>query len=220
MFIALPMLEVLAQVIPLDLAATLSPGILALTIFLLSKKINPKKKTIALLIGSFLAGLCAVLIGYFIGQSDHIVSEKTLFSGIIDFLISILFIGFAIKIFTSKDRKIKHFKHLNLFHWSIIGFIISITNFDAVLFILAASREISSAATSGLTALLLLFLGCIFFVMPIILPLSLYLIVPESATKLCKKINYYVVKYGIYIVFCIFLVFGLVFLKRAILIFF
>src|SRR4030066_421520 len=49
------MISLLIKIIPLDLAATLSPGILALVIILLGSKNHPKAKTISLFFGILIA---------------------------------------------------------------------------------------------------------------------------------------------------------------------
>lgn len=209
------MQEVILQILPLQLASTLSPGIIAITIFLLGNKINPKKKTLALLIGSFIVGAGVCLIGFFLGQSNTLGAKPKIFYGIEDLILGILFIWFGIKVLISKDKKFKHLDNLSLTKWALVGAIMSILNFDAILFIFTASREVGIATISEAYKVGLLLMNSIFFVLPILLPLTLYLIVPNTAGKLCRKLNFYVIRYSAYILFILFILFGIILLKRA-----
>jgi len=111
-----------------------------------------------------------------------------------------------------KDTNTSRFGHdtsRQLIMWTGIGFIVSITNFDAVIFNFTAAKEVGQAVISGAQKFIILTLGAIFFNLPIILPLSLYLIAPKFAQKILNPLNTFLKKYGNYIVGVIFLAFAI-----------
>ncbi len=214
------MLEILSSIIPLDIASIISPGIFALAIFLLSNKVHPREKLISFFSGSLLAGIIVTLIGFSLGQNILMDKRKAGTSAITDLIIGAICIFFTLKSLKARDKKIK--LHNNpqgkkLLRWFIIGFLASITNLDAVFLNMTAAKEVGVAEQISL--MLKSFLLCFnlfFFTLPITLPVILYLLFPTAAKKSLSKINFYLIKYGRYIVAIIFFIMGIVFLRRGI----
>jgi len=212
------MTSILIKIIPLDLAATLSPGILALSVILLGSKAHPKIRTFSLLVGTLLVAIAIAILGLTIAKATPESVQPTLISAIVDLVLGLVFIYFAIKQLVAKERKIKEndqAQGYQIFRWLIIGIIISATNFDAVLLNLAAAKEVGDAAISSIAKIILLAVNILFFIAPTSIPFVLYLIFPKFAAKILGKLNDFLIKYAKYILFIMFAIFGIYFVYRA-----
>lgn len=213
------MFSLLIKVIPLDLAATLSPGIFAVALFLLGGKQSPKARTFSLFLGIAVVGLAISLIGFFLGQNVSTDAKQTLASAIIDLALGAVLVHFGIKQIVAKERTLKKSENNNprLIKWFLIGFLASATNFDAILLILTASKEVGSATDIGeMSKIIILIINALFFALPAGLPLLLYIIMPDTAVKYLTKVNSFVYKYSKYFLFAMFMIFGVLLLYRGI----
>lgn len=213
------MFATLIKIIPLDLAATLSPGILALTLILLGNKNYPKIRTLSLLVGTLIVAAAIIFAGLFLADATPAATGPTLISTIIDLILGLVFVYFGLKQIRSKDRKLNEHESAQgyqILRWLVIGILISATNFDAVLLSLAAAKEVGDAAIDSISKIILMTINALFFVAPTALPLILYLIFPRFAAKSLGKLNAVVFKYSRYILMIMFLIFGLYFLCRGI----
>jgi len=205
------MWEVLAQVIPLNLAATLSPGLFAAALFLLGSKKNPVLRAFVLLLGSILVALVIVIIGAILGNPDPDETSEKIFAILLNCLLGVLFIFFAFRTILAKDRKIDLNKLNQPKYWYIFifGVIVNATNLDAVFLSLTAAKEVAdSPDISILSKVALLIINMLFFTLPIWLPIVFYLISPKTAMPILQKFNKTLIKYGKYIIFVVFLVMG------------
>jgi len=199
---------------PLLVASTLSPGILALAVILLSKKKFGVSQTFALLVGSLITTAIIIIGGLIIGQKIQDPTGKNIVDNIIDLVLAAVFLYFGIASFLhkdddSKEKKLGHEETRKFWMWLGIGFAISITNFDAVLFDIAAAKEVGQAALNTGQKTIILFIEAFFFNLPILLPFILYLIMPNTARKILDPLNVFLTKYGRFIVGAIFLIFGI-----------
>lgn len=211
------MFQLLVKIIPLDLAATLSPGILALALVLLGSQFRPRLRVFALFLGTLITAIILAFIGLGLGQAAPSEIHPTALSAIIDLILGTFFIFFGIRTLVSKERKVHSEENQKpqLVKWFIIGLIISITNFDAVFLLLAASKEVGGSEINQISKIILLLVNILFFTLPSLLPLVLYLIVPGFANRVLTKVNQFVLKYSKYLVFILFVVFGIYFLYRG-----
>lgn len=204
------MLEVLAQVLPMNLASILSPGLFAASLFLLGTK-KPRSNTLILLLGSVAVALGVVVIGALLGDPHPDEENEKLLAVILDFLIGSVFIFLAFKIlfFKEKSKNLRLLTDIKYWQIFIFGIVINATNFDAVLLSLAAAKEVADSPDIGTSSKgLLLVVNMLFFTLPIWLPLVFYLVAPKIAMPLLKKVNKYVIKYSKYIISAVFLVLG------------
>jgi len=213
------MISLLAKVVPLDLAATLSPGILALAVILLGGKHYPRVRTAALFFGTLLVAVGIALAGYSLGEAAPTGIKQNLTSAIIDLVFGIIFVAFGIKQLYAKERKISSLQERpksQFFKWLAVGVLVSVTNFDALFLSLAAAKEVGGADVSSASKFIILVVNILFLTSPVLLPLVMYLIFPEFAGRVLTKINHYVLKYSKYILFILFLIFGLLLVTRGI----
>lgn len=214
------MSELLIKIIPLDLASTLSPIILALTIALLAKKEFGLKRALALGIGSLAVAIIIAILGVNIGINIQDVHNNRVIDNVIDFILALVFLFFGFYgLFhqenTSSEKKLKGNQTGNFLKWLAIGFLISVTNFDAVILNFSAAKEIGQAQIYEIQKILLLIMGMIFFIAPILLPLAIYLIMPKLAQKILTPLNNFLTKYGRYITAVIFFAFAIYLFYQA-----
>jgi threonine/homoserine/homoserine lactone efflux protein len=215
-------MELLAKIIPLDIAATLSPGILAIALLLLGNKKNPKTKTLVFLLGSLIIGIGITILGVVLAQIASPDQKPTLVSAIIDLVAGLAFIIFGIKVLITKEKKVDKSKTHELSLWKIflIGVVITVTNTDADLFNFIAAKETVSAPDIDIFwKVVFLIMNLSFFVLAITLPLFFYLLFPKLAAKPLAKLNILAMKYSRFIMFVLFAIFGIYFAYRGIMFF-
>lgn len=212
------MLTLLAKIIPLDLASTLSPGLLALVIVILGGKNHSKLHVVSLFCGTLLVGISATFIGFALATSVDTGIKQNLTESIIDIVLGIFLIIYGLKVFFSHERKItlKEESDLKIFKWFGLGLVITITNFDALFLNFTAAKEVGNANVTEVAKIFLLGVNLFFFTLPITLPLFLYCVFPNFAGLILAKINRFVLKYSRYIILILFVVFGLFLLWRGV----
>lgn len=208
----------LLKIIPLDLAATLSPGILALAIVLLGSKNYPKIKTLALFLGILVVGIIIAILGFTLGKNTTNNYQQTQLSAIVDLIVGIIFFILALNIIFSKERKrrIKDDDNPHIFKWLLIGIIIAATNLDALFLSFTAAKEVGESNINDLMKTILLVINLFFFTLPITLPGFFYLLMPDLASRILTKINQFVLKYSRFVLAFIFIIFGILLLFKGI----
>jgi len=212
------MMSLLLKIIPLDLAATLSPGLIALTVILLGTGFHSKLKVLALLLGNILTGLIIVALGFYVGTSLPQGVQQNSVEAVINILLGLFFIYFAFKT-VCREEKIdllsQEQSSTNFIKWLILGFLVSITNFDAVFLLFTATKEVGNEKLEIIAKVLLSTMNLLFFILPVSLPFILYLIFPNFAKNFLEKFNSFLVRYSKYIIFILFLIFAVYFIVRG-----
>lgn len=213
------MLSLLAKIIPLGIASALSPGILALTVYLLGNK-HSKTRIWAIFIGTIIVAAIVITLGFITGSNATPEGKPSLTSAIVNLFLGGLFIYFSLKNLLKKERGLKKSDEDNNPHfikWLIIGFLINATNFDAVFLAFTSAKEIGAEADVNILGkIIAVIINVFFFSLPITLPVSIYLLVPKTAKVLLDKLNTFLLRYSRYIVFAMFAIFGVIFLYRGI----
>lgn len=212
------MFGTLLKIIPLDLASTLSPGILALTLVILGSKNNSISRVLALFFGALFIGFGINILGFALGQSANVGLNHDVAKSIIDIILGTFLFFYGLKIFFSKDKKIslKEENELKIFRWFLIGLVITITNFDAVLLSFTAAKEVGTANILDINKWILLIVNIFFFTLPITLPLMVKLLFRKVADPILSKLNIFMLKYSHWIITFMFLIFGIYLLYRGI----
>ena len=214
------MFELLIKVIPLGIGSTISPVVFGIALTLLGGKHYPKQRILAYLLGAVITVVILAIVGMLIG-SGAVAGAALIPSASIDILIGFLLIVFGIKSALSKkeeksDISLGHEKPSpQLAKWFLIGFIINITNFDAVMLNITAIKEIFEAGIAPAYEIILAVICDLLFLLPILLPLFVYLIMPNTAEKILSPIGAAAEKYGKYILAAIFFVFGVYLLSKG-----
>ena len=206
------MLELLLKILPLQLASTLSPGILALSVTLLAKKEYVLKRLCALFLGSAVVAILISITGLKIGHDTVNIGGHGTIAGV-DLILALLFLYFGIMCLVKKDsdkksRSIKKSRSGHFVGWLIIGFVVSITNFDAVILSFTAAKEIGVAGIESIDKIILLTANVLFFTAPILIPGIFYLLFPKLAQRILEPLNDFLLRFGRFLVALIFLVFA------------
>ena len=212
------MTPLLFKIIPLDLAATLSPGILALSIVLLGSKYNAKLKVFALLVGVLITGLLITALGFFLGVHVPSGIKPTLVSAIVDLLLAAFFFYFGFRTICTNEKHPRisgEDESPHTIKWLIVGFLVSLTNLDAVFLTLTATKEVSGSSIEIIHKIVFSVLNLLFFILPVLVPVVLFLIFPHFAKRFLGKIDDVLMRYSKYIVFILFIVFAIYFSVRG-----
>ena len=213
------MFGLLIKIVPLALASTLSPLILGLTTILLGQKEHPKRKVLALLVGSILAVAILTFLGFYLGTSFS-GSRNYKYHSLVDLIFGAILIIFAVKTLISSPQKEKSRaetiqERSQLLRWFILGFIINITNLDAVILYLTQIREIYQTSIEIVSKIIINTISILFFLFPIIFPLAVASFAPKVANKIIDPVSLSMKKYGSYIVGFLFLIFGAYYLLKG-----
>ncbi len=213
------MFELLIKVIPLGIGSMISPLVFGIALTLLGGKHYPKQRTLAYLLGAVLTVVILAFVGMLIG-SGAVAGSGLMPSASVDILIGFLLIIFGVKILLSKkegklDITLGHEKASSqLVKWFFIGLAVNITNFDAVMLNITAVKEIFESGTGY--EILLTVICDLLFLMPVLLPIFVYLMFPDTAKKILEPIGGAAEKYGKYVLAAIFLIFGVYLLSKGI----
>lgn len=207
------MVALIPEIFGLGLGMIISPGLIALTIFLLSRGKKGLSHAWAFLLGNILTLAILIIIGFLLG---NVISsnQSTSFQNGVDFFIGLLFVFFGIRAIKPGKEKIIG-KQKGHFFWFFIGFLGSITNADAETLFLVSMHEIIQCSSSSLETTLLILYCCLMMLLPILLPLVIYYLFPEKSKRVLKKIDEPVKRYGSKIVVFILFLFGVVFLLKG-----
>lgn len=210
-------LSLVITVLLLGLASALSPGLLAITLAFLSSKHHQKSKAIAFLFGGIVTAVLLLFVGMNIDDLSDGLFQFFQPTGTGTLVLGALMVIFGVYSLIQKNDPVK----TNLsskpeyFKIALFGFIVNITNLDAVLLNFTAIREIDNAHLSLIPETILVLIADFFFVSPVLIPLLIYMFYPEKSKILLEPIGDYMRKYGKYLVAAIFIGFGLLLLSRA-----
>lgn len=204
------------QIMALGLGTIISPGLFAGTILLLGSKIKPLAKSLAFLLGNILSLLILIAIGFFVGAFVNRGSSSARY---FDIAFGFLLLWFAYKAYSYKPNDKSVIKNENnsprLFLLFSIGFIGSITNFDAETLYLIAMNEIFESGAAVIKECLLVLYMSIMILLPILLPLIFYYIFPKSSKIGLGVINSFLKKYGRAMMVLLFILLGAWFLIKG-----
>jgi len=209
--------ELLATILPLAAASTIAPGVFGVALAILAGK-YPIQRSLAYLLGAIITVIILAGGGYVLASN---VAEATVDAiepaADVNTIIGILFIIFGVFALIHKDgdgaKKLAASNKSNspkLLSWFLIGLAINITNFDSMLLNLAAVKIVFQSEVGLWSQFLSIFICGLFFLLPILLPLVLYLLFPERAKEMLRPVKSILAKYGKYLVAAIFFIFGII----------
>lgn len=208
------MISPVAEILGLGIGMLASPGLFAMTVFLLSKKENKISGVLSFLAGNILTVAILIVAGFLLGTAVSSGPASALRNEI-DIVIGLVFIFFGVKTLLSKKETIKKLNSAKLSFWFVIGFIFSITNFDAETLFIVSMKQIIQLTATVSEEIALITYSTLMILLPILVPLGFYMIFPKTSEKILTKINKPVQKYGYYFVIFIFLLFGALFVLKG-----
>jgi len=208
------MLSLIFEVMALGLGMIISPGIFALAVIFLSSKTKPLYKSFSFLLGNIPTLIILFLIWFFIGTNAHNNWPGAV--RFFDILFGFLLLIFAYRIYFSRERTVKKKKYSSGFLFCfVLGFLCSITNFDAETLYLISINEIFESTATGVTKLFLSLYSSIMMLVPILLPIVIYLLFPRVSKKVLDSLNKFLRRYGRLIVAILFTILGIWFLIKG-----
>ncbi|MFA6001518.1 MAG: GAP family protein [Thermoleophilia bacterium] len=188
--------KTLLEILPLALAATISPTGLLFVTMILTGKDHPKKNSVLFLCGSviFLIVLSTV-ISLTYKTTVATASHPSTLSGVIDIVLGLLIImviGKAV-IFGKKDKPAKKKRHRP---YLVMGFLYMIINASTLIPYIAASKIITQN-NIGLGNALLVFTVLILITMFMIsFPVIITILLPGKSERVMKPVRSFMSRYG------------------------
>ncbi|MCX8175471.1 MAG: GAP family protein [Candidatus Micrarchaeota archaeon] len=207
------MLELVASIVPLALASSLSPGLLAVSVALLAK--GNERALWAFVFGGALAALLVALAGASVAENDHkIAAGFGLHPKAADLLFGAAFLLFGLKTLLEKPKEGGMAQRgimggAGAKKWLAVGFLANITNADAVLLNFAAVRQVFNSAIALPYQLALAAFCGFFFLSPSLAPLLLYRAAPGRCARLLEPAGKWMERHSHLLVGAIFALFGL-----------
>jgi putative Ca2+/H+ antiporter (TMEM165/GDT1 family) len=213
------MLDLFLKIFPFALASVISPVMLGIMILILGDKEHSKRKVIEFFIGSFLAVMILTLLGYFLG-SNISGSGGFHFSSLVNYIFALLLVILAIRFFFKRkpNNPPKVETQDRFIRWFLTGLLITIINDSAVLYLIQV-KEIYQSQVMILPKLIINLVSIFFLLLPALFPLSVYVFVPATASKVIDPVADAMKKYSNYVLATLFLIFGLVYLLKGLKIF-
>jgi hypothetical protein len=211
--------QLFIKVLPLSLASAVSPASLAVSLVLLGGKIHPRMKAFAYLLGGALVALAVTVLGLLLasraspttGPHAHAVIDAVLGS----LLLALGVVALAIK--PRKDGRSlsgldSQSERRQLGTCAFVGLLAMGLNVSSLVPFLAAVREVGRAVVSMEVKGVALGVAWMLLLLPMVLPLVIYLIAPNAAARILTPISIVATKYGRYLVAAICLILGSVFI--------
>ena len=211
--------QLFARLLPLAVATAISPGVLAVSLVLLGGKINPRLADVSLLSGGIVAALVATLVGLLIGGHATAVAGPKI-NPVIDLVVGVLLLLVAIAGLVMRPahsggllaRLDARPRRRQLAVCFAAGLLAIAANPSTVIPLVAAIRLVGKAALGWEITTLALGLVWVLVLLPILLPLVLYVADPAAAARILTPISAAATKYGPYLGAAICTVIGIVLL--------
>ncbi len=215
--------QLLIQVIPLSLAAAVSPTALSFFLIMMSLTDNPKLAGLSFYFGAIVVLIITVFIGTLLGNgltSTHHSSPATIAS--IDLFLGAILVLLGIRSLFGKEGENSGgalSKYLNVEstttnftkfrRYFTVGLLTFLINFSTAIFVLAASRQIGLADIGLVPDIISILVLAIITLVVIEIPLLFFFIMPETAEKAMKPMKLWISKNGNYLIAGFLLIIGI-----------
>ena len=223
--------NLLASMIPLALAAAISPTMLTAVVLVLSSKDRPRRRALFFLAGAvitlILIGVAALSIsGAAVSQKSD---GKSPISAGIDIILGLLllFMGFRNLVRSRESNKDsdKGGKFQKFFQGGgagsnfFLGVIFTVTDFTSLVFYFVAAKQARDSGLGFIADVAAMTIVGIAIILPILVPLAITIIAPDISGRLTDSLNQWIKKYGKYIGPAIALLFGVYLIDKGLPIF-
>jgi hypothetical protein len=214
------MLDLLERTFPLMLAAASNPAVVGIVILMLTSEDRPLLRA-----GAFVAGFGAVLVvvglvglWFFKGSRGTFGPGGSLFAWL-DIVLGVGMLGFAVLTWVRRDSAASQTRLLERVGppaFFAVGAIFMITDASALVALGPLLREIAIAPVSSFERGLALALTYVVVILPIALPILIYLLAPRSSQRILAAMRRGLDRYGYVIAIGVFLAIGTYLLVRGI----
>lgn len=189
-------MQELLKVTPFIVGAAISPVLLVMTLFILSRPVAPAKKSLLFLLGS---AVTITLIGTIIFFTTTVRPDPSPSKDLLPhIIIGLLLLFLAVNIFrqgpakaeTKPQKKDSPIKYLTL------GAILMLTNFTTIAMVFALALELRSSSILGAEKIMYLAAVIIFALLPIILPLLVLAIAGKRSADILEKLSSFMQHYA------------------------
>jgi hypothetical protein len=211
--------QLFIKVLPLALASAVSPASLAVSLVILGGKSHPRTKALAYLLGGAVVAAALTAAGFLLAHGDassasphsHAVTDATLGAVLVILGIAALALKSG-KDGSLLDRLGSQPERRQIATCGLMGLLAMGLNVSSQVPFLAAVREVGRADVSVEVKAVALGVSWILLLLPMTLPLLIYLIAPQAAARIMTPISVAATKYGRYLVAAICLIIGAVFI--------
>ncbi|PKL66883.1 MAG: hypothetical protein CVV28_08400 [Methanobacteriales archaeon HGW-Methanobacteriales-1] len=217
------LVTLLLEIVPIALAAAISPTSFALVIVLLSLSKRPKTGGTGFLAGSFIVILGAALLGMLAAEGFLLTrTEPGPLKASIDFILGIIVLYYGIKILLKKNDWFDE-KELELplnnksatsefFSSMVLAIGLFALNFITTALVFLGGSKIAAAEVGWVGTLISLLVLMAITLSMVALPVLIYFLTPKKADNILSKLNQWIKKNGHYLTAILVLVIGLYFL--------
>lgn len=214
------------EILPIALAASISPTSFAMVIVLLSLSKRPKTSGTGFLAGSFLVILLAALLGMLATEGLLLTrGESGPLKSWIDLLLGIILLYYGFKIFLKKNAWFEE-NELELpinnksptsefFSSMFLAMGLFALNFITTALVFLGGSKIAAAGFGWLGMVISLFILIAITLSMVALPVLIYFITPKKADKILSKLNNWIKKNGHYLTAILVIIIGLYFLSNG-----
>jgi len=213
----------LLEIVPIALAAAISPTSFALIIVLLSLSKRPKTSGVGFLVGSSLVILVAALLGMIAAESAFLLTraEPGPLKVWIDLFLGIIVLYYGLKILLKRGAWFEE-KELELpinnksttsefLSSLVLAMGLFALNFITTALVFLGGSKIAAAGLGWMGTMLSLFVLMAITLSMVGLPVLIYFITPQKADKILFKLNKWIKKNGHYLTAILVIIIGLYF---------
>jgi MFS family permease len=215
----------LLEILPIALAAAISPTSFALIIVLLSLSKRPKTSGTGFLVGSFLVILVAALLGMIAAEGVLTRAEPGPFKIWIDLFLGIIVLYYGFKILLTKNAWFEE-KELELptnnksatsefLSSLVLAMGLFALNFITTALVFLGGSKIAAAGLGWLGTLISLLVLMAITLSMVALPVLIYFLTPKKADKILFKLNKWIKKNGHYLTAILIIIIGFYFLYNG-----
>jgi len=215
--------QLFIKVLPLSLASAVSPATLAVSLVLLGAKSHPRLKAFAYLLGgAVVAGMLTVL-GLLLAGGES-TSDVPHSHAVIDIVLGAILAVLGIVALAVKPRKDggalsrldSKPPRRQIAACGMMGLLAMGLNVSSQVPFIAAVREVGRSAVSVSLKAVALGIACVLLLLPMILPLAMYLVASGAAARILTPVSAAATKYGRYVIAAICLIIGAVFIRDGV----
>lgn len=194
--------SLVVNVIPIALGAAVSPVLLTGAIILLSSNNRPRTKVLAYALGSIVVIVLIGIVGLMIfGKAvARPGSTHSATSAIIDSVIGFLLILLGVKklIKPSKGKPVfeKYLESTKLKDFVLMGIVLMGVNFSTIVLYIEAIKQIAVGKINLLDTILMLALVDLIIMVPVFIPLVIYVLLPGRSKKILSGVNGFLAKHS------------------------
>ncbi len=207
--------DLLTQILPLTLAAAISPTVLAVAVLVLSAKERTVARTVAYLLGCWVVLLAIGIPGVLLFANAAPAASSAPWIHWVDFGAGIALLALGGRrlaktpsVHEKQGSRASKMANAGMHDYVVLGCAMMITNFTTLVLYLPVLKGIARAPVTDAERLAVLLACQVIILMPVLVPLLIRILVPGPASKILGTVNAFSTKHTRVIMTVILLVFG------------